>query len=552
MAVGESREVELRYLRFDVANFEEVLTREDLLALPQDVQERLWLFDLDLTSGPNTPKLLDNALRSVREIDPDTLEPAAQNLQRLLLTTPDNADLTGTSLEDVTSLAPLLGIAPERVLADLLGIGPEDVVLSQSALTQTILEQVIATHPRAQVRRGPRTADNPDGLYPVTPGALPVTLADVASDFSTLPVTFGPVQANGVTHPGFITGDVRARVLTDDFRITVRANANALPYKGVDLSDGAVASVNAIPSQIDDLFDTSDPRWLVIEGIVPDNPVIERMTFQITEHDGFVPGGREPIPTDAGTSAAWRLPPYTLERVIIGAAQRDFMGYDAEVSYFLPGDDEPVFSATVVDGWKSIDVKADLGSPPAPSYLWDVLLEVGQVRLHDGGIPEGDADARLTLTDVPIGLSPEVIEQTIRENLEANPRALIDVAARIVDNTQGAADLYYVHLGAEFPASIQGDYLSFVTEQDIRVGDDGQLERPYAYTSPGFFADEALTDKRSTAAPIATGLEDGHEHVRVEAGDVLYVLDDAGQVFRLEVGEKPSTSGLALTITRVQ
>ncbi|MEM1350246.1 MAG: acetyltransferase, partial [Myxococcota bacterium] len=179
--MGDARAVELRYLRFDVANFEEVLTREDLLALPPDVQERLWLFDLDLTSGPNTPKLLDNALRSVRELDPDALEPAARNLQRLLTTTPDNADLTGTSLEDITSLAPLLGIAPERVLADLMGLGPEEPVLSSEAVTHAILEQVISTHPRAQTRKGPRTPENPAGIYPETPGALPITLADVAS-----------------------------------------------------------------------------------------------------------------------------------------------------------------------------------------------------------------------------------------------------------------------------------------------------------------------------------------------------------------------------------
>ncbi|MEM1350228.1 MAG: acetyltransferase, partial [Myxococcota bacterium] len=261
---------------------------------------------------------------------------------------------------------------------------------------------------------------------------------------------------------------------------------------------------------------------------------------------------REPIPTDFGTSTAWRLPPYTLERILIGAAQRDFAGYDAAITYTLPGDTAPVFSATVVDGWKTIEVKADLGNPPAPSYLWDVLLEVGQVRLHDGGIPEGAADVRLTLSDVPIGLSPQVIEQTIRENLEADPSALLDIATRVVDNTSGAADLYYVHLGPEFPGRTQGDYLAFITAQDIRLGEGGTPERPYTYAAPGFFGDEELLDKRSSPVELAAGLSGGHEVVRIETGDILYVEDDEGRVFRLEVGHKPSASRRMLTITRTR
>ncbi len=227
LEVGESREVELRYLRFDVTNFEQRLTRDDLLALPRATQRRLWLLDLDLAGNQGAPGLLDNALAQIQSLDPDTLDPAARNTQRLLNMTPDTANLEGTGLEGLVSLAPLIGVAPERVLADLLGVGPEDTFLSTRDVTAAILEQVVGTHPNALERLGPRTPDNPQGRYPVAPGALPVTLADAASDFATLTDTFGPAGE----HPGFLTGRTRARVFTDDFSITVRANANALPSR---------------------------------------------------------------------------------------------------------------------------------------------------------------------------------------------------------------------------------------------------------------------------------------------------------------------------------
>src|SRR5262249_23164020 len=149
-------------------------------------------------------------------------------------------------------------------------------------------------------RLGPKTKANPDGVYPVKPGTLPITLADAVTNFASLPQHFGPVNKDGVYHPGFIAGETKASVLTDDFKMTVRANANALPYKGVELKTVSEASVNSVRSQIADLFDFNDPNWLTVEGIVPGAPVIESLTFQILENDKFVPGGLSPIPTRYG------------------------------------------------------------------------------------------------------------------------------------------------------------------------------------------------------------------------------------------------------------
>lgn len=550
LEVGQSREVELRYLRFDVTNFTQTLTRDDILALPADVQDRLWLLDLDLRSGPQTPRLLDNALEAIKQLDPATLTPAARNMQALLKMTPDSAQLEGTSLEELIGLAPLLGLAPQRVLADLLGIDVEDEILSPATVSQAVLDQVISTHPHARTRLGPRTADNPEGIYPVTPGTLPLTLADAASDFASLAERYGPVFEDGVYHPGFIAGQTKAQVLLPDFSMTVRANANALPYKGVDLTNASVASVNSVRSQIEHLFDFGDPEWLVIEGLVPGEPVIEELTFRIVEDDRFVYGGHSPIPAGIGSSQGWTLAPWTVERLVLGGARNAFASQSATVSYTQPGHVDPLFLATVTSGWQTISVTGGVGSPPAPSYLWDLLLEVAQIRLHDGGIAEGDADVEFTIRDVPVGTDTDAIERTMRENLASDPVSLLAIANTILDSTKGEADFYYVRTQAGADPSIAGDWLFFLAEGDIPNDDAANPIRPYDYAHPGFYADEALTVRRSAFTSVDGDVE--HEKVRIVPGDVLYCEGTGGAVYRLEVGEKPSRARIALTVTRIR
>jgi hypothetical protein len=547
---GEARRVELTYLRFDVANFEQTLTRKDIEALPASIKDRLWLLDLDLSNGPNAPRLLDNALEAIKRLDPSGLSPAARNLQRLLKMTPDTADLKGTSLEQLIELSPLLGIAPRDVLAGLLGINVEDTFLQPSVLSQAILEGVITTHPNAQQRLGPVTAEHPDGLYPVAPGFLPVTLADAVSDFATLPVRFGPYDSGGKRHPGFLVGQAKARVLTEDFRMTVRVNANALPYKGIDLTSCAPASVNSAPSQIRSLFDFDDPNWIRIEGLAEGNPTIEELTFRVVESPQFLPGGRSPLPAQVGASPAWQLPPWQIERVLIGASREAFQDQSAKLVFTQSGKSEPLVEATVDKGWQQISVLANIGSPPPASYLWDILLEVAQVRLHDGGIPEGEAAVEFTLRDIPVGTDTESIARTIRDNLRADPTSLLDVATRLIDSSSGEADFYYVRPTAGAPPEQQGDWLFFVADIDIPRDDQGKPQRPYAYEKPGFFADEALTDKRSSKEDLEGDRE--HEKIRIDEGDTLYAQGKRGWVFRLDVESKPSLSRRQLKVTRVR
>lgn len=548
--VGESREVELRYTRFDVRNFEQTFTRDDLLALPVEVQERLWLLDLNIINSAAAPRLLDSSLAQIQSLPPEELTPAARNMQQLLNTTPDNANLEGTSFEEVIQLSTLIGVSPQSVLADMLGVNVEDTFLTTSAVAQTIVDNVISSHPNAQFRRGPVTASNPEGIYPVAPGSLPVTMRDAASDFATLSERFGPAFIDGVAHPGFITGDVRAQVFSEDFRMTVRANTNALPYKGIDLTNGGSASVNSTASQINQLFDFNDPNWLTVEGLLPGVPVIEEMTFRIEESDRFIDGGRSPFPAPFGDSEVWQLPPWTLERILADATLNAYEDLNSEVVYQLPDSDDNALDLQVEDGWTVIETAGGLGSPPVPQYIWDVILEVGQVRLHDGGIPEGEADVAFTLRDVPVGVDSEQIEATIRENIQADPGALLDVAAGLLDNTFGEADFYYYRPDRNAPEEIQGDYLYFVAPQDIGLDDEGNPVRPYDYEAPGFYADPDLTERISSLEDIEG--DTSHEKLRINPGDTFYVGDNAGRVYQIDVLEKAGLTTIELRLTRIR
>src|SRR6187455_547268 len=89
MVVGETREVELRYLRLDVEDFTKTNSLDQLRAMPRRVLEDIWVLDLDCT------QLMINSLERLRTLPAEEVEalgPAAQNMRRLLLMTSDSAE----------------------------------------------------------------------------------------------------------------------------------------------------------------------------------------------------------------------------------------------------------------------------------------------------------------------------------------------------------------------------------------------------------------------------------------------------------------------------
>lgn len=549
LPVGEPRTVELRFLRLDVKNYEQTLDLAALRKLPRKTLDELWLLDFDMTDSVG---IVLEQLANLPPSEADALSPAAQNMRKLLSMTADNVKLEGTKLEEMIGLAGAVGLPPAKVLAAMMQTGVTDNAIPYEIVSDVFLELLLGSHPNAKVRKGVIDAKHPDGLYPIAAKSLPITLGDVVYSFETLPTRFGPVD----DHPGFVIAATGITKGEDQFKMHVRVNLNALPYKGVDLTSSYVASVNSTDSQIENVFDFDDPEWMRIEGL-KDTLEIAEMTVRILENKQFIAGGdsREPSPT--GNSSAWDLPDWEFERLIIEMARRRTEAIGEHCDEYKLGTDVVAFRACVDGtGWTEMTTFTDIGNPPPPAYFWDVLAEVAQVRLHDPVSPadppiaEGDANVEFTLRDIKIPLDEAALLEGIQANLAANPAALADITELLNNNADGDADFYYYRPAADNGADIEGDYLYFVTAGDLRTDAEGKPVRPYAYAHPGFYADAKLAKKLSSTAEI-----DGdttHEKLKVSPGMTVYVEDDAGQVFSIVVGEKTSRSVLSLQVTRVR
>ncbi|PRP93178.1 hypothetical protein ENSA5_44450 [Enhygromyxa salina] len=546
LSVSETRHIELRYLRFDVEGFEQHLSLDDLRALPQSTLDGVWLLDLELTP------LVQNALTQLKQLPADEvveLPLPAQNMRTLLNITPDNVDLSGTSLDELIGLSSAVGLPPAKALGDIFEIGVTDNFIPIEANTQAVVEGLIGSHPATQLREGPVDAEHPEGLWPVAPNSLPITLGDVVSNFDDLSARFGPIETEFGMHPGFIEEAAGLSVVEDEFEMTVKVNLNALPYKGADLTDLSGASVNSIASQIATVFPVEDPDWMRVEGLVP-SPSISLMTVVMVENDQFIASGTAKDPLPGGNSPAWELPPWEFERVVAEMTMLAAKSISDHCTEYELGTGVQAFSACIdASHWVEFETFNDVGNPPPPSYAWDVVLELAQVRLHDGGLKEGDADIAFTLTDVPLGVEADEIVDEIRANMAADPLALQELAENLSANTEGFADFYYWKPAPGGPVEWEGDWLFFVTADDIPVDDSGPA-RAYGYENPGFFADEGLSQKLSSTAEVDG--DDSHEKLRIQAGDTVYTEDDAGRVYRIDVTDKPSPNRVGLDVTRVR
>lgn len=510
LQVGERRSVVLRFTPLDVTRFTKALGRTKLRTLPRDVLARTWLVDLPLAGGAG---LVDHALADLRTRDPATLPPAEANLVRLLQMSPTTADLAGSPLEPLLALAPSLGLSAAEILADTLGLAPEETFLSPTDLASALVTQVIGTHPAV--------AGHP-------PGHLPVYLDDVLSDLGTLNTRYGPAGA----HPGFLASTGSA-LFGDDLELVVEANVNGVPNQGVDLETASHAGVNSIDDHPESLFDfASDSEWLRIEGTFRDPPVVERLTFTLFEDPRSFSGGTAPDPAPRGGSDVWTAPPWSLERVVAEAAFARWSTWQHTRTW-----QDGLLEVTSRDGWLSLVTAGEVGEPPAPAYIWDLLLEVAQIRLHDAGVD--DASVALALRDVPLGLSMDALIQRVRDGLAADPAGLVAVAARLFDNTWGEADFFYRR-----PRGLEEDWLFFIAPEDLPP------DTPYGWARPGFFADAALT------VPLGDRVEvDGDRHhlkLQVVPGLAFYVADEHDQRYRVTVGEKPGRARIALQIERLQ
>lgn len=534
LSVGETRTVVLRHTRFDVEGFVEEHTLEDLRGMPRRVLEDIWLLDLDVTP------LTTNALEQLRAMDSaqaSGLPQPVQNMRTLLTLTPDNVDLRGTNFEELSYLSSAVGIPTARAFGNLLEVEVTDEFVPPDIVAAVIADTLIGTHPNAQFRKGPVDAEHPEGLYPVAPRSIPVTMADVVDNFEGLGARFGPVQG----HPGFVVEARGVAVVEEDFRMRSRVNLNALPYKGIDLGEASVASVTAVSDEIGTLHDFSSDDWIEMDGLV-EEPTIEVMTITVEENPAFVPGGSARAPEGKGDSPVWANPVWEFESVLAEMTRRTVERISAHCDDYELATGAIAFSACIDEaGWVTLETFNDIGSPPEPAYLWDLNLEIGQARLHDGGLAEGEANAQYTVRDVAVGVPPQEMIEQLRTNLRAQPEVLREFATLLLDNARGDADVFYRRgEGGE-------DQLVFVGPQDVRLDDDGAPVRDYlGYPAVGFFDDRSLADRVSREG------DDGRQAVDIEVGDTLYVGDDDGGVFRIDVGGKPGRATVEFDVTRVR
>lgn len=464
------------------------------------------------------------------------------SMVRLLTMTPANVVVAGTSLENLQGLADLLGIGGgfRTILAETLGIPPTTEIVPTPSVVRALQEYWMGTHPE------------------VLPGAkLPISLFDAMRELAPLAERFGAKGAHpGVLDPAF---PPRSALLTPQFEMRLVASSNLRWLDGVDVTaaDGsaqkeylALVFDNTGPSFDDVLeFDFTDPARFDVRGLAEQPRVDLRMLLR--ENGAFQrtctaanTTCRNNLPSSPAPGYVWSIPRWEIEATVAGAAYFQYQNRrNFSQTYSLLG----IPAATVTmgangnpAGWTTFETLINLGSPPPPQYIWENISEVAQVALHNYGdtvLPEGRVNVAFTLRDVNVGLSAAAIRDAMRPRLQEQRQKLSERLLGDYRKNNGAVDFYY-RRGAD-----GAPYLFFVAPSDPLP----TLE--YNYTKPGFFSDEALSDKVSTIEAGTSG-DDAHEKLALRAGEtVVYVSDAAGQVARLRlvVGADPSEIELYLS-----
>jgi hypothetical protein len=531
------------------------MNKDEVAELFGDRADEILLLELD-----STP-LLTNTLTTVRDAcglawqldDPDpnhdcSLTPLGQTFMgpdgtwqtsaeyamvRLLTMTPANVDVSGTTSEGLAELADALSWIIDdygQILSDVLGIERTATVITTESLVASFRDNFVATHPA--VGEG---------------GMMGLTLADALSNLATLADRYGPVDAHpGVVDPSF---PVQGEVFGPDFKMIAEADSNLRLVEGVD-ADGSgdqagkgYASIvvdRVGPTYEDELeFDFNDPEKFRVEGLVEDLAIDLR--FKIGEYPQFVPsctgsgvcqGNLPGAPTSP--QSVWSRSRWDIEYLVADAAYRDYADLPPfSVDYLLGSASVDVGQNGNPLGWIEYFVFLNLGNPPEDQYVWETILEVGQVRLHDSGFatfPEG-LELAFTVEDIPCGLTGSEASEAVRPYLQEQAADISDFLLGDYKDDNDTVDFYYRR------AEDGQAYVYFVAAGDRPDG------AAYGYGSPGFFDDAALSSKAS--AIQIPGLADTlHEKLALPMGESRYYFeDDTGTRYRARfvVGDDDST-----------
>lgn len=505
-------------------------------------------FDPDVNDADNVEDIKAKYGQLGKTFGPGWKTSPAFAMVRLLSMTPANANVRGTSLQktaDYIANNPDLPFTFKKVLADSLGIAVTTAFIPNDKLAQALKDTLMSSHPNL---------GNDEGK-------LPITLYDAVKDMQPLSQTFGPVDG----HPGILVNDdenftTHSDALTPEFGMRAVAESNLRLVQGVDASVGAGSMfLSLAPAPLN--FDFNDEDKVQMYGIAAVPTVDMRMSItELTkriESCTEVPACFDNAPgMPTGDQYIWSTEQWSLERIIGTAGYYSYRERNYEVclikdppacdagvwigehkiAFPPPGEVGPV-------GWTQFKVLDK--QVPAPQFLWEMLLDIAQVAIHDpvgdddfaaptapqkaNNIAEGDAKPVFALKGVPIGLTAEQMIAQIRPNLQAQAEFIAKTILGKFWKHNDHLDFYY-RRGSDGGAPI----LFFVAETDLRP-DPSNPEQlaAYTYAKPGFFADAALTTKLSSTTLDGVPEAD-HEKLALPTGDTtVYMQDDAGDTYAL-------------------
>jgi Glucodextranase, domain B len=488
--------------------------------LNADDQRQIELVAVDLEAA------VTQALERIRDpakfsVDTSSWGVPERNLQRILRTTPDVADLTGTSVEELLEIASGVGLPSPRVLAKLLGIEVTDYVLELEVLTKVVIDGVLGTHPNIS-----RDASG----KPV----LTVSMYDVLQDLTTLGVRFGPSGS----HPGFLTGNTFSQVLEPGFLLSFAVSSNLAQYDAVDLARATKDYLFLLEGERVLDFNVLEDEFSAV-GLV-DEPSID-LNFSLHESPiNARAGSNRTAAPDAsepgfyrGNGQGFSLPAYLFENVAAEAGYRLFRRKYESTNFAKTDryDAGSIVDAAVLDwdhGWVTIRTAGGLGAPPPPLYVWDFLMEVGEARLHDEGVAQGAGDMAFPLRALPVGLTADQLVEKLRPKLHEQEDKLSELLVGNAGLASSKADVYYV------PADGMNGALLFRTADDAGGG--------VSYASPGFFSDAQLSQKVSVTGAAYGSTDAVHEKVEAKVGAVYYMQDEDGVTYELRIKDRDSTS----------
>ncbi|WP_437831414.1 hypothetical protein [Sorangium sp. So ce1153] len=497
-------------------------------------------------------------------------------LVRLLSMTPANANVTGTSLEEIRAVfddnAGTFAFDFADILADSVNID----LAAQAEPTATRENRTVPLMPIDKLITA--LQQQLLGSHPAIPDPagvrLPVTLYDALHDLDSIDEKLGPAG----DHPGVLVPDdgsfrTKGEIFQSDFAMHIVGESGLRRVTGIDLSkEGGDMSMLVRADDAPLQFDFNDPEKIPIVGVVP-TPTID-MRISLRELRSTVPSCTD-VPAckenapgmPVGAGSVWATPPFMLEHIVAKAA---YLTYGERVPftgcYFgtsgtcrlgvnIGQDGNPA-------GWsvflRNISFPPD--PPPRipdPQFFWELLTDVAQVAIHDPtgdgnpDIAEGKVQPVFTLPGVGIGLSGEEIVAEIRQTLQGQTKELAELllGEYWVDND--SLDFFYSRgaPGGE-------PHLFFVSEDDLRPSKPGSAAlRDYAYERPGFFTSPDLDEASKVSKKELAGLADTtHEKFRLSPGDTtLFMQNDEGAVFqvRFHVPDIPDPVEITADVNRL-